>query len=181
MPTSATRTCSRRPNRSGGFTLLEVLVVIVMVAVLTGTVMLGFTGADTEQRLRGSAEQLAYAIELGRQYALQRNREWGLYVDEDAVRFAEFDPEQQTWVEQTGRPFGDAEALPNVIDVRVLGAIGGLELDRPVDLRAATPAAVERGVWLRPFRNLIYVMPPYVIEPEDLSRLTAAIALGLPG
>ena len=114
MRTSATRTCNRPGARSGGFTLLEVLVVIVMVAILTGTVMLGFSGADTEQRLRGSAEQLAYAIELGRQYALQRNREWGLYVDEDAVRFAEFDPEQQTLVEQTGRPFGDAEALPNV-------------------------------------------------------------------
>src|SRR6056297_2461571 len=106
MPTSATRTSSRR---QGGFTLLEVLVVIVLVAVLSGTVIMGFTGADTEQRLRGSAEQLAYTIELARQYALQRNREWGMYVRPEAVEFAEFDPEQQTWVTQAGRPFGNVE------------------------------------------------------------------------
>jgi general secretion pathway protein H len=97
-----------------GFTLLELLVVIVMVAVLMGTVVLGFTGADTEQRLRGSADQLAYTIELARQYALQRNREWGLYVEPDAIQFVEFDPEQKIWVERTERPFGSAEYLPQV-------------------------------------------------------------------
>ena len=67
-----------------------------------------------------------------------------------------------------------AEALPNVIDVRVLGAIGVLELDRPVDLRVATPAAVERGVWLRPFRNLIYVMPPYICTDAEIDQITSA-------
>ena len=68
-----------------------------------------------------------------------------------------------------------AEALPNVIDVRVLGAIGVLELDRPVDLRVATPAAVERGVWLRPFRNLIYVMPPYICADAEIDQITSAM------
>ena len=68
-----------------------------------------------------------------------------------------------------------AEALPNVIGVRVLGAIGVLELDRPVDLRVATPAAVERGVWLRPFRNLIYVMPPYICTDAEIDQITSAM------
>ena len=68
-----------------------------------------------------------------------------------------------------------AEALPSVIDVRVLGAIGVLELDRPVDLRVATPAAVERGVWLRPFRNLIYVMPPYICTDAEIDQITSAM------
>ncbi len=68
-----------------------------------------------------------------------------------------------------------AEALPNVNDVRVLGAIGVLELDRPVDLRVATPAAVERGVWLRPFRNLIYVMPPYICTDAEIDQITSAM------
>ena len=68
-----------------------------------------------------------------------------------------------------------AEALPNVTDVRVLGAIGVLELDRPVDLRVATPAAVERGVWLRPFRNLIYVMPPYICTDAEIDQITSAM------
>ncbi len=56
--------------------------------------------------------------------------------------------------------------LRDVIDVRVLGAVGVIELERPVDVAAATAAAVERGVWLRPFRELVYAMPPYVIGGE---------------
>lgn len=112
MPTFASRTSDRR--RSGGFTLLELLVVVAMVAILTGTVILGFTGADQEQRLRGSAEQLAYQIELARQYALQRNREWGVYVEVDAVRFAEFDPVEESWMEKGRRPFSGVDLPANV-------------------------------------------------------------------
>ena len=66
-------------------------------------------------------------------------------------------------------------SCPGVVDVRVLGAIGVLELERPVDIAAATAAAVGRGVWLRPFRELIYAMPPYVIGEEDLARVTGAM------
>jgi adenosylmethionine-8-amino-7-oxononanoate aminotransferase len=63
-----------------------------------------------------------------------------------------------------------------VADVRVLGAIGVVQLDHPVDLPAATAAAAEAGVWLRPFRDLIYTMPPYVTGDADVARITAAIA-----
>lgn len=68
-----------------------------------------------------------------------------------------------------------ARAVPGVVDVRVLGGIGVIELAQPVDLRTATDAAVAAGVWLRPFRNLIYAMPPYVCTAEDLTRITAAM------
>lgn len=68
-----------------------------------------------------------------------------------------------------------AADLANVVDVRVLGAVGVLELDRDVDLRIATPAAIEHGVWLRPFRNLIYVMPPYICTAEEIGRITSAM------
>ncbi|MGV0850113.1 adenosylmethionine--8-amino-7-oxononanoate transaminase [Mycolicibacterium phlei] len=70
-----------------------------------------------------------------------------------------------------------AADIAGVADVRVLGAIGVIELDRPVDLRIATPAALERGLWLRPFRNLIYAMPPYICTPEEVD----AIASGMVG
>ncbi len=68
-----------------------------------------------------------------------------------------------------------ARELPGVRDVRVLGAIGVIELDAPVDVVAATATAVERGVWLRPFRDLVYAMPPYVIGEEDLATVTGAM------
>jgi adenosylmethionine---8-amino-7-oxononanoate aminotransferase len=68
-----------------------------------------------------------------------------------------------------------ASELPGVSDVRVLGAIGVIELEQPVDIAAATAAAVEHGVWLRPFGRLIYAMPPYVIGERDLATVTAAM------
>jgi adenosylmethionine-8-amino-7-oxononanoate aminotransferase len=68
-----------------------------------------------------------------------------------------------------------ARALPGVHDVRVLGGIGVVQLDHPVDVPAAQAAAEEVGVWLRPFRDLIYAMPPYVTPPEDVARIGAAM------
>jgi adenosylmethionine-8-amino-7-oxononanoate aminotransferase len=68
-----------------------------------------------------------------------------------------------------------ARELPGVAQVRVLGAIGVVQLDRPVDVAAATRAAVEEGVWLRPFRDVIYTMPPYVTGDDDLRRITDAV------
>jgi adenosylmethionine---8-amino-7-oxononanoate aminotransferase len=61
-----------------------------------------------------------------------------------------------------------ARELAGVNDVRVLGAIGVVQLDHPVDIAAASAAAVGEGVWLRPFRDLIYTMPPYVIDEPEL-------------
>ncbi len=65
--------------------------------------------------------------------------------------------------------------LDNVVDVRVLGAIGVVEVDRPVDMHVVPHWFVERGVWVRPFGRLIYIMPPYIIDPGELTELTDAI------
>ena len=64
---------------------------------------------------------------------------------------------------------------PRVVDVRTLGAVGVVQLDRPVDVAAATDAALARGVWLRPFRDLVYTMPPYVIDDDQLDRLVDGV------
>ena len=68
-----------------------------------------------------------------------------------------------------------AASLGSVREVRVLGAVGVVELDGPVDVVAVTRAALERGVWLRPFRNLVYTMPPYVCSSQDIKDIGEAI------
>ena len=68
-----------------------------------------------------------------------------------------------------------ARALPSVADVRVCGAIGVIETRHPVDLRTVTPVALDHGVWLRPFRNLIYAMPPFICTPGEIGQITSAM------
>lgn len=68
-----------------------------------------------------------------------------------------------------------ARALPGVADVRVCGAIGVIETRHPVDMKVATSVALDHGVWLRPFRNLIYAMPPFICPPAEIDQITSAM------
>jgi adenosylmethionine-8-amino-7-oxononanoate aminotransferase len=76
---------------------------------------------------------------------------------------------------QMKQELASCAALDHVVDVRVLGAIGVIELDRPVVMAEIQRQFVERGVWVRPFGRLVYVMPPYVMESKDLTLLTSAL------
>ena len=69
-----------------------------------GTVIVGFTGADEERRLRTLAEDIQARLELARQNALQRNREWGVHVEENSYRFSEFDPQSGIWITNPSVP-----------------------------------------------------------------------------
>jgi adenosylmethionine-8-amino-7-oxononanoate aminotransferase len=73
------------------------------------------------------------------------------------------------------RGLAPAADLPQVREVRTLGAIGVIELIEPVDMKQVQPMLVERGVWVRPFGRLVYCMPPFVMNSEDCAALTAAM------
>jgi adenosylmethionine-8-amino-7-oxononanoate aminotransferase len=87
-----------------------------------------------------------------------------------------------TWRDQVARinrrlteGLAACRTLPDVSEVRTLGAVGVVELTHPVDVVKATDAALENGVWLRPFRNLVYTMPPYVATDDDVAAICRAI------
>ncbi|MBW0281822.1 adenosylmethionine--8-amino-7-oxononanoate transaminase [Shewanella xiamenensis] len=89
---------------------------------------------------------------------------------------------QQEWPAQVAaieqqmqRELADAIDIPSVKEVRVLGAVGVLEMHQAVNTAALQQQFVDLGVWVRPFANLIYIMPPYVISPEQLTQLTRAM------
>ena len=156
---------------ANGFTLLELLVVVVIFLVLTGTVVLGFTGADEEQELRGMAQRIGVRIELARQYALQRNREWGVFIEEDAYRFAELDPEQGQWVDQSYRPF-IADGLTPRISFRIAiegfdrAQFGVAEEELPNIIVFSSGEVTPFKWYLEPVWNA----PPWIVSSDGLSE-----------
>lgn len=161
-------------HRTSGFSLLEILVVLTILAVLTGTVMLSFTGAESEQALKGAAERMAMRIELARQHSLTRNREWGIYVEEDGYRFAEFDPEQRVWTEKNQRPFNEND-LPDLVGLSLdLEEYDSLPFEEEDDL---PQILIFSSGEITPFTLLLepeWETNPWQVTSDGLARVEAS-------
>ena len=163
-------------SRTSGFSLLEILVVLTILAVLTGTVMLSFTGAESEQALKGAAERMAMRIELARQHSLTRNREWGIYVEETEYRFAEFDPEQRVWIEMVQRPFNETD-LPDLVGLSLdLEEYDSLPFEEEDEL---PQILIFSSGEITPFTLLLepeWETIPWTVTSDGLARVEAARA-----
>lgn len=159
-----------------GFTLIEVLIVMVILAIMTTTVVLSFTGVASEQELKGMARDLATKLELARQEALQRNREWGLYIDEKRYAFAEYDDVNRQWVELADRPFA-AVAIPEEFHIEVEAE--GFAEEVLQDKKAGLPQVIVFSSGEQtPFlirMSLNEERLPWLVESDGLSRTVAAL------
>ena len=118
----------RRARPSAGFTLLELLLVMTIIAILAGTVVVGFGNVGSSQRVRAEAERLALAVEMARSEALRRNALWGLSVDENGYDFKEYDYPEGKWESVARRPFSSHAADEGVefaVQVRTEGLLFG--------------------------------------------------------
>ena len=115
-----------RPRLHGraGFTLLELLLVMTIIAILAGIVVVGFGNIGEGRRVRAEAERLALAIEMGRSEALRRNAMWGLSVSDNSYDFKEYDHSNGQWQSVERRPFSIhtvAEDITLAMQVRTDG------------------------------------------------------------
>lgn len=156
-----------------GFTLVEVLIVMVLIAVMVATVVVGFTGADREQNLKVEARRLGQFMEYVRQQAVLRNEEWGIYLDNDGYRFVSYDIEAGEWVPETERPLGEIVLERMRLELFVDDDVATLP---GVDENATTPEVVffSSGESQAFDMRLVpdWESRPWLIESDGLSRVS---------
>jgi adenosylmethionine-8-amino-7-oxononanoate aminotransferase len=100
-----------------------------------------------------------------------------------ALASLSFLPQEHERVREIGRELAHSLApateLESVRDVRVLGAVGVIQLREQVNVQRVTRAALTNGIWLRPFRDLVYAMPPYVAASDEIAMIGRAMTLAV--
>lgn len=143
-------------------------------ALTGGHITLAATVA-TEPVARGIGESAAGVLMHGPTYMANPLACAAGSASLDLLKTGDWQAKTHAIAQQLDQELARARALPGVRDVRVLGAIGVIEMHTPVDPRIAHRKAPETGVWLRPFGHNIYCMPPYIVSADELSRVTAAM------
>jgi len=115
-------TMTNRGTLTRGFTLLEVLMVVLVVGILSAVVLISLNPGGPERRLDDEAERLASLLSLASSEAVMQNREYGLRFEDDGYRFLCLDEGKQQWLECTGDNLFKRHILPEGLEVRVLSA-----------------------------------------------------------
>lgn len=157
-----------------GFTLLELLLVMAIIAILASTVVVGFGNVGDSRRVRAEAERLALAIEMGRAEAMRRNAMWGLRVNESSYDFQEYRYADGQWQDVERRPFstyavdgGVAFALSVRSTGRSFGDLANLASGREEDERRE--AAEEEEEEDQAARIDIAILPGGELTPFDIA------------
>ena len=157
------------PAAARGFTLIEVLVVIVLIAIIMSTVMAGFVGIDEQQEVEGYVERMVTRIEMARDRAVQRNREWGIYVERDTLAFAEFDERNGEWIPRHERAYQHEDGEADYrYDVKVEAYQGDSDEEELPDIILFSSGEVT------PFELIIssetYATAPWTLSSDGFTR-----------
>jgi adenosylmethionine-8-amino-7-oxononanoate aminotransferase len=132
--------------------------------VATKRIYNGFLSADSEAALMHGPTYMAYPLGCA-----AANASLDLFASEPRLSQA------AAMEAQLRDELACCRKKPGVLDIRVKGAVGVIQMDRPLDAAGLRARFVEKGLWIKPFRDVIYLTPPLVIEEDDLSALTRAI------
>ena len=105
MQISTTRTTKSTRNIQGGFTLIEILIVVAMIGILTSVVVINFSTGDSAYRIRADLDRFTSVVEMARHRAMMRNRDWGIHINQEGYYFTEYNPEINEWIERIDRTF----------------------------------------------------------------------------